>query len=165
MGMSIQELVGRSPSSNGSSASSMTASNTAHAACRFYVEIGKNDGSKSIQAVFSEVSGLQIERTVTEYEEGGSNSFVHKLPGRLKVGNITLKHGLTKSNAFLKWCVTFERRNVSVLMYDSVGKPVVRWNFDKAYPVKWVGPQFTAESTAIAIETIELAHDGVTVDP
>lgn len=135
-----------------------------HAACRFYVEIGKS-GAQTVQAVFTEVSGLQIEMQVTEYEEGGTNNFIHKLPGRLKVSNVTLKHGLTRSNDFLSWCLSLERRNVSVVMYDVAAKPVMRWNFTDAYPVKWVGPQFTADSTAIAIETVELAHRGVTVEP
>jgi phage tail-like protein len=134
-----------------------------HAACRFYVEIG--DGGKQIQAVFTELSGLQVEMQVMEYEEGGTNSFVHRLPGRLKVGNITLKHGLTKSNDFLKWCMKLERKNVTVVMYDVKGQPVVRWHFNKAYPVKWTGPSFTADSTAMAIESVEITHQGLTVEP
>ena len=141
----------------------------AHAACRFYVEIGSKEGSP-IKALFTEVSGLQIEMQVMEYEEGGTNNFIHRLPGRLKVGNVTLKRGLTKSNEFLKWCMgvrvqNVERRNVTVVMYDVAGKPVVRWNFTGAYPVKWVGPQFTADSSGMAIESVELAHKGVSVDP
>ncbi len=152
-----------SPAVNGSSSSSSRGEG-GHAACRFYVEIGKNDGGKTIQAVFTEVSGLQVEMQVMEYEEGGTNTFVHKLPGRLKIGNITLKHGLTRSNEFLSWCLKLERRNVSVVMYDSAGSPVLRWNFTKAYPVKWSGPQFTADSTAMAIESIELTHQGLTVE-
>ena len=104
------------------------------------------------------------------YEEGGTNNFIHRLPGRLKVGNVTLKRGLTKSNEFLKWCMgvrvqNVERRNVTVVMYDAAGKPVVRWNFAGAYPVKWIGPQFTADSSGMAIESVELAHKGVSVDP
>ena len=142
----------------------------AHAACRFYLEVGKPGGGKQIQAVFTELSGLQIEMQVTDYEEGGTNNFVHRLPGRLKVGNITLKRGLTKSNDFLTWCMgaalkkPMDRRNVSVVMYDVKGLPVLRWNFTRAFPVKWVGPQFTADSTAMAIETVELTHEGVTVE-
>jgi phage tail-like protein len=138
----------------------------AHAACRFYVEIGTKEGSP-IQAVFTEVSGLQVEMQVTEYEEGGTNTFIHKLPGRLKVGNVTLKRGLTRSNDFLAWCVspTVERRNVTVVMYDVAGKPVIRWNFTGAFPVKWTGPQFTADSNAMAIESIEIAHRGIAAEP
>jgi phage tail-like protein len=160
--MAVIEQVSQSPSANGTKNQAM--GGDSHGACRFYVQIGSNDGGKQIQALFTEVSGLQVEMQTQDYEEGGTNTFIHKLPGRLKVANVTLKHGLTKSNDFLQWCMKLERRNVSVVMYDSVGKPVVRWNFARAYPVKWVGPQFTADSTAIAIESIELAHDGLTVD-
>ncbi len=153
----------KSPSTNGTQ--NGPGSGGAHAACRFYVEIGGKGGGKQIVALFTEVSGLQVEMMVTEYEEGGTNNFVHKLPGRLKVSNVTLKHGITKSNDFLKWCMTLERRNVTVVMYDVKSQVVVRWNFNNAYPVKWVGPQFTADSTAIAIESIELAHEGLTLEP
>ena len=164
----ITEGVVQSPTANGSASASDNGASTmtgAHAACRFYVEVGAKEGA--IQAVFSEVSGLQVEMQVTEYEEGGINTFIHKMPGRLKVGNVTLKHGLTKSNDFMRWCVApnIERRNITVVMYDSYGKAVVRWNFAGAFPVKWTGPQFSADSTAMAIESIEFAHRGVSIDP
>ena len=142
---------------------------SAHAANRFYVEIGVFSMSP-ILAVFTEVSGLQVEMDVFPYEEGGQNHFVHKLPGRLKIGNITLKHGMTRSNDFLRWCMqpitegNIERKNVTVCLYDQLGIPVIRWNFDGAYPVKWSGPSFTADSTTVAIESVELAHKGLSVD-
>ena len=142
-----------------------------HAANRFYVEVGRTKGSSDFQAVFSEVSGLQVEMQTTDYEEGGQNTFVHKLPGRLKVSNVTLKRGLVKSNEFLDWLMhtgvlrPMDRRNVSVVLFDQTGQTVVmRWNFLNAFPVKWVGPQFTADSTTIAIESVELAHEGMTVE-
>jgi phage tail-like protein len=132
--------------------------------CRFYVEI---DGR--MEALFTEVSGLQVEVTVQEYEEGGNNSFVHRLPGRAKVGNITLKRGMTRSNEFLKWLIevasgTITRRNISVVMYDTGRGATLRWNFTNAYPVKWTGPQFSATSTAAAVETLELAHERIDLD-
>jgi phage tail-like protein len=133
----------------------------AYANCRFYVEIGGIS-----QAVFTEVSGLQVETTVTEYEEGGNNGFVHRLPGRTKVGNITLKRGIAGSNEFFKWSVQIAqgkitRRNISVRMFDAEGKELTRWEFVNAYPVKWIGPQFASSGAATAIETLELAHDGM----
>jgi phage tail-like protein len=164
----ITEGIPKSPSSNGTPRRANQAD--AHAACRFYVEIGKSDGGREIQAVFTELGGLQVEMQVTDYEEGGTNNFIHRLPGRLKVGNITLKRGLTRSNDFLRWCMRaalekpMDRRNVSVVLFDVKGKPVVRWNFMRAFPVKWVGPQFTADSTTMAIESVELAHEGLTVE-
>jgi phage tail-like protein len=130
-------------------------------ACRFYVEIGGQT-----QAVFTEVGGLQLEMQTMEYQEGGNNGFIHRLPGPVKVGNITLKRGLTSSNDLLKWCMEVisrqvSKRHVSVLMFDARGREMVRWNFLDAYPVKWVGPQFSADGKAAAIETLELAHSGM----
>jgi phage tail-like protein len=164
----VTEGVVSAPPTGGGGGGEFTTSATAHAACRFYVQVG--DEGKALQAVFTEVSGLQVEMQTTDYEEGGTNNFVHRLPGRLKVGNVTLKRGMTVSNAFLKWCMKtgiggLQRENVTVALYDSLGKAVVRWHFNNAYPVKWTGPQFTADSTAIAIESIELTHEGLTVDP
>jgi phage tail-like protein len=131
---------------------------------RFYVEIDAIP-----QAVFTEVSGLQMETEIMEYAEGGNNSFIHRLPGRTKVSNLTLKRGMTSSNEFFKWYLQVmqgkdTRRNISVVMYDVSGKELVRWNFVKAYPVKWIGPQFSADGTAMAVETVELAHNGLQVE-
>jgi phage tail-like protein len=128
---------------------------------RFYVKI-----DNMTQADCTEVSGLQVETVVQDYEEGGNNGFVHRMPGRTKVGNLTLKRGITKSNEFFKWYADIasgkiNRRNVSVIMYDTAGTELVRWNFINAYPVKWVGPQFSADGKTVAIETLELAHDGL----
>jgi phage tail-like protein len=132
-------------------------------ACRFYVEV---DNKK--EAVFTEVSGLSMEMTLEDIEEGGNNEFVHRMPGRCKVGNLTLKRGMTVSNQFLQWSVkvsqgTIEKKHVSVVLYNIDGTEAMRWNFDNAYPVKWSGPQFKADDTAVAIETVELAHEGMRV--
>lgn len=129
--------------------------------CRFYLEIGSD-----AQAVFTDVSGLQLEMTTFDYEEGGQNDFVHRLPGRVKAGNLTLKRGMTRSNDLLKWFLEVAsgnvvRQNVSLVVFDVEGKRLATWNFENAYPVKWVGPQLEAAGTAIAIETLELAHDAV----
>lgn len=161
-----QEMTGAAPPMN-SSSGDQSQQDGAHAACRFYVQIG--DGGEQIQALFTEVSGLQVEMQTMEYQEGGTNTFVHRLPGPLKVSNITLKHGLTRSNEFLQWCLSLppklSRRNVTVVMYDVAGSWVSRWHFRNAYPVKWVGPTFTSDGTAIAIESLEIAHQGLTVEP
>jgi phage tail-like protein len=128
---------------------------------RFYIEI---DGIN--KAVFTEAEGLQIEIDVTEYEEGGSNGFVHRLPGRARISNLTLKRGLVQSNQLFKWQAEITqgkitRRNVSVVMYDPAGTEVVRWNLIKAYPVRWIGPAGRVNDNVASIETLELAHAGL----
>jgi phage tail-like protein len=168
--VTFQEDIHPSPPSTNGIVSKQPGDTGHHAACRFYVEISKGNGKSEIQALFTEVSGMQVEMQTTDYEEGGMNNFVHRLPGRLKVGNVTFKHGMTKSMDFLNWAMRaalekpMERRHVTVFLYDSLGKPVVRWHFENAFPVKWVGPQFTADSTSVAIESVELAHEGIRVD-
>jgi phage tail-like protein len=131
--------------------------------CRFYVQVDGVSG-----AVFSEVSGLGMEVTVEDVEEGGNNDFVHKLPGRCKVGNVTLKRGLTNSKDFLQWVYSMasgkiEPKQVTVTMYEVSGKKAMTWTFNKAFPVKWSGPNFKADDTSAAIESIELAHDGFVI--
>jgi phage tail-like protein len=132
--------------------------------CRFYVKLDSVP-----QAVFTEVSGLQMEMDVTDYEEGGNNGFVHRLPGRARANSLTLKRGMTRSNEFLKWYgeITqgrITRRNLSVVMYDVAGNELTRWDVVNAYPVKWIGPQLAADGSVIAIETLELAHEGLKLE-
>ena len=132
-----------------------------YANCRFYVEIGNDT-----QAVFTEMGALQFETAVTEVEEGGSNGFVHRLPGRTKVGNLTLKRGLSASNTLYAWYLEilqgeFSTRNVTVAVYDPEGEPLARWTFLGAFPVKWTGPQLTADGRAAAVESVEFAHAGL----
>lgn len=133
-------------------------------AFRFKVEI-----DNLIQAGFSECSGLQIETEVEEIREGGLNEFVHRLPKGSKHVNLTLKHGITDSDVLWNWykdVVTgkeVKRKLVNVLLLDSEGNERWRWSFQGAYPVKWTGPELKADANAIAIETLEIAHNGFDV--
>jgi phage tail-like protein len=134
--------------------------------CRFYVQV---DGWT--QAVFTEVTGLAMEMAVEDIEEGGLNDFVHRLPGRCKTTNLTLKRGLTNSNDFLVWSqkvakgedIKNQKKNVSVILFNLDGTESMRWEFTKAYPVKWSGPSFKADDNAVAVETLELAHEGMKI--
>src|SRR5438876_479751 len=116
---------------------------------------------------FSEVSGLQTEIEVQEYREGGVNEYIHKRAGPAKyASNLVLRRGLTDVRTLWKWYWNvaqgkIERKNVSVLLMDSSGEERVRWNFEKAYPVKWVGPDLKGAVAEIAVETVELAHSGL----
>ena len=116
---------------------------------------------------FTEVTGLDAELEVETFREGGQNSFMHKLPGALKYpNNLTLKRGLTDSETFWTWYQdvargVIERRNGSVVLKDAAGNEAWRWNFSGAYPVKWTGPSLRASGNDVAIETLELAHNGL----
>ncbi len=121
-----------------------------------------------IEGFFMECSGLQSEREVEEYKEGGENSFIHKFPGRLKYSNIVLKRGITSSNKLWEWYEKGKedgkvaRKKVSILLLDPKGETVKRWNLEDAYPIKWSGPDLKTDSSNVAVETIELVHHGLT---
>jgi phage tail-like protein len=116
---------------------------------------------------FSEVSGLQAETEVQEYREGGVNEFIHKRAGPIRYpSNVTLKKGITDSTAMWSWYHDvmrgkIERKNISIVLMDSAGQEQRRWNFRRAYPVKWTGPDLRANNSEVAVETVELAHDGL----
>jgi phage tail-like protein len=134
---------------------------------RFRIEI---DGV--IVAQVSEVTGLQIETETEPYEEGGVNNYVHQFPKRTKYQHITLKRGITDLDDLWNWYRVvvsgefkpkkFPRKSGSIILMDVTGKEKWRWNFEGAYPVKWTGPDFKADSNTVAFETIELAHNGIT---
>jgi phage tail-like protein len=133
-------------------------------ACRFYVQIGGNT-----EAVFTEVRPIELTMTTEPIEEGGQNDSVHQLPGRTRASNLVLQRGMTRSNDFCKWYMNtapgnLTRQNVTLSMYDVNGKPLQRWTFRNAYPVRWQSSAFEASSTAVALETLELAHEGVTLE-
>jgi len=134
---------------------------------KFHVEVGD-----ITEAAFTECSSLDMATDVFEYQEGGQNEFVHKFPGRTKVSNVTLKRGFTTSNELYQWYQemqdalrqgeSFKFRQVTIKLYSTVDqKKLARWTLDKAFPVKWVGPAFKTDETAVAIETLEFAHHGL----
>ncbi len=118
------------------------------------------------EAHASEVTGFQIETETEPYEEGGVNDFVHQLPKRTKYQHITLKRGITIQDDLWKWYQEvisgkFKRRNGSIILMDVTGEEKWRWNFQEAYPVKWIGPDLKADSNTVAFEAVELAHNGI----
>lgn len=121
--------------------------------------------NQTIVAHATEVTGLQFETETESYEEGGVNDYVHILPKRSKLQNITLKRGITDLDDLWEWrqnviTGTFERKDVTVILMDIAGNDTKwRWKFHRAYPVKWTGPELKGDSNTVAFETIELAHE------
>jgi phage tail-like protein len=127
----------------------------------FLVEI---DGIR--RAAFQECSGFDSTVDVIEHREGGENTTTRKIPGLTKFSNIVLKWGMTDDVDLYNWHRrivdgAIERKNGSIVLLDRSGRELARWNFIRAWPSKWDGPNFTAEGNDVAIETLELAHEGV----
>ena len=118
-------------------------------------------------AGFSEVSGLQSEIEVEEYREGGLNEYIHKCAGPVKyISNLILKKGVTDNTELWTWYKqtmqgSVQRKRVTVVLMNSAGEEWRRWILQNAYPVKWTGPEMKASASEVAIETLELAHDGL----
>jgi phage tail-like protein len=116
---------------------------------------------------FAHCHGLSAEYEIEEYAEGGQNAFVHKLRGRMRYPNLVLSRGITHESGLMDWFLQTkkagERGNISVSLLGPDGKPVRRWGFEGAFPVRWEGPVLNARSHTAATETLEIAHRGFVV--
>jgi phage tail-like protein len=119
---------------------------------------------------FSECSGLQVETEFYDYREGGVNDYVHHLIGPTKYQPLILKHGLTPIPGLWTWhqeviqgidTGKFKRRNGTIYLLNAQKIPMKWWNFKEAYPYKWTGPEFRADSGDVAFESVELVHKGL----
>lgn len=133
-----------------------------HSSFRFVVKI---DGIT--QAAFTECTLPSIEWDVQEIKEGGLNSYTHQLPGRRKGAKVILKRGIGTGD-LLDWYKKvmgqeWTRRPVTITLLDVAHERVMDWNIADAYPIKWSGPQLSADSNTVAVETLELACGEVTV--
>lgn len=118
------------------------------------------------RAAFHECSGFDSTIDIVEHREGGENTTLRKLPGLTKYSNIVLKRGITDDMMLYDWhrqavLGNVERKNGSIVLLDRKGEEKARWNFTRAWPSKYDGPDFNAEGNDVAIETLELAHEGV----
>ena len=125
---------------------------------------GKNLG-------FAEVSGLTIENQAIEYRDGLSPEYSpRKMAGIPKFSNVTLKRGIVPAdNEFFDWLNATqlnkpERRDLSVSLLNEDHDPVMSWKIKKAFPVKVEGPGLKATGNEVAMESIELAHEGITIE-
>ncbi|MBA4344505.1 MAG: phage tail protein [Methylibium sp.] len=119
---------------------------------------------------FEEVSGLDAEAQPIEYRHGDSPVFsAIKMPGLKKYGNVTMKKGVFKSdNKFWDWfnqikMNTIKRVPVTISLLDEEGKPTMVWTLTNAWPTKVTGTDLKAEGNEVAIETIEIAHEGLAI--
>jgi phage tail-like protein len=116
---------------------------------------------------FSEVSGLDFESAVETFREGGVLLHEQQLAGPTKFpSRLVLKRGVTDATLLWNWHQDITRgritrKDVSIVLLDSTGSEQRRWSFREAAPVKWVGPQFRATSSEVAVETLELVHKGL----
>lgn len=119
---------------------------------------------------FSEVSGLTAEGDAVDYREGTDlQQNVRKLTGLRKYSNITLKRGYTQDQSLWRWYGNIvngqsDRRNVTIVLMNEARQPVLRWHAENAWVNKIEAPSFKAAGNEIAMESVELVHEGLTID-
>jgi phage tail-like protein len=114
---------------------------------------------------FRSVSGLAVEKEVIEFQEGGLNYTIHKRPGATKWPNLVLKRGFTGDMSLYDWFMSGARVSGKITMLDARMVEIVTFQFKNGFPAKWQGPELDASKNEIAIETLEIAHDGLSMSP
>lgn len=135
---------------------------------KFYFGV-KITGQDDLVA-FQEITGLDTESEPISYRAGNSKPFnVIKMPGLIKSGNVTLKKGIfAKDNAFWKWFSqinlnTIKRETVTIQLLDEGGNATMVWTLTNAWPTKITGTDLKAEGNEVAVETLEIAHEKLTI--
>ncbi|KAA6439408.1 phage tail protein [Dyadobacter flavalbus] len=120
---------------------------------------------------FTEVTGLDMEREIIEYREGSSKEYSKlKMPGLAKYSNITLKRGSFKGdNEFYKWWAenkleTVKRRDITISLLNEEHQPVISWKIKNAWPSKVQATELKSDDNSVAIETMEVVHEGITAE-
>jgi phage tail-like protein len=115
---------------------------------------------------FSECSGLEMSMQPEEYKQGGNNGYVHKFPARVTWSNITLKKGIGADTGLWDWHYGFvegrgTRRDGVIALLTDLHMPNTIWCFRRGLPVKYTGPAMNATQNNVAIEALEIAHEGI----
>jgi len=130
---------------------------------------GVFDDGQSVRGSFAEVSGLDVTVTPIEYRNGSEDTTVRKMPGLRKFSNITLKRGVMGDLGFWTWMKSVldgqvQRVDGTIALLDESRSPVMRWRFRRGWPCRWTGPTLTATKNEVAIEALEICHEGLEVD-
>lgn len=130
---------------------------------------GVSDDGTAVRGSFAEATGLEAEVAPIEYRNGSEDITMRKVPGLKKFSNITLKRGIIGDLAFWNWIVEamnglVRRTEGSVILLNENRQEVMRWNFKRGWPCKWTGPGLNAKNNEIAMETLEICHEGLEID-
>jgi phage tail-like protein len=115
---------------------------------------------------FSECSGLEMSLDIEEYREGGRNGEYLKFPSRVRWSNLLLKRGVTSSTTLWDWHYSFvegrgKRRDGIIFLQDDTHTPHNVWYFRRGLPLKYSGPALNAAQSSVAIEALEITHEGL----
>ncbi|MBR9997744.1 MAG: phage tail protein [Cyclobacteriaceae bacterium] len=125
-----------------------------------FINIGNDNDVR-----FQSISGLNVEQDVELIKEGGQNLFEHKIPGRSKFSDLTLKRGLLLDSDLIKWVKKalydreYEPANMNISLLNESHEPLVTWQVFKAWPKKWNVSDLNASENSVMVETMEIAYN------
>jgi phage tail-like protein len=130
---------------------------------------GISDDGTAVKGSFAECAGLDVSLDPIEYRNGSEENTVRKIPGLKKYPNITLKRGIVGDLTFWNWILqgmngTVLRAEGSIVLLDEAKNEVMRWHFKRGWPAKFTGPSLNAKNNEIAMEALEIAHEGLSID-
>lgn len=133
---------------------------------RFEVDLG----TELKGVAFQEVTGMDVEAQIIEYRQSNSPLFsTEKMPGISKYGNVTMKRGVfVNDNSFWNWHAeikmnTVKRRTILIKLLDELGKVAMQWSLSNAWPTKITSTDLKSDGNEVAIDTIEIAHEKLTI--
>ena len=137
----------------------------------FQVEWGEGGNTDEPDLRFTEVSGLDREIEMIEYRDGNNPEYTKvKMPGMVKYSNVVLKRGMFQGlDSFETWYNTIvmnqvQRRTITIKLLNEEHQPVVIWRLNNAWPVKMQSTDLKGDANEVAIETLELAHEGLVME-
>jgi phage tail-like protein len=132
----------------------------------FCFKVQLDNLTDNAEGFFKSVSGLKFETEVVPVSAGGANDTTFQLPGATKWSNLVFKQGFTSSSALMIWRQqwlqgTMSRTDGTIIQLDTALKVAAKWKFKRGWPCKWEMSEFDASKSELAIETLEIAHEGL----
>src|SRR3954469_5838125 len=132
----------------------------------FCFKVQLDNLTDNAEGYFRNVSGLKFETEVVPVSAGGANDTTFQLPGATKWSNLVFKQGFTSSSALMIWRQqwlqgTMSRTDGTIIQLDTALKVAAKWKFKRGWPCKWEISEFDASKSELAIETLEIAHEGL----
>ena len=141
---------------------------------RFRVDFVDTNGGKAValcSGLFSEVTGLEATMEPKTIKEGGCNYGPRQRAGQVTFGTVILKRGITPARHLWQWFELVNkqgkvasRMNVTVVLLDGAGKPVLKWLLNSAMPVKFKAPDLNATASEVGVEELHLVHEGLSLE-